>query len=118
MTTTRSFPRPTLRRSAIVPLLVLVALVGGPLGFAPAQAATSTVSGVVVDSTGAPVEEAWIGVYQRDDEDETYYVDDSAETFTDESGHYALELARPAPTSSSSRATASTSRSSTTTQSV
>jgi hypothetical protein len=93
VTTTRSFPRPTLRRSAIVPLLVLVALVGGPLGFAPAQAATSTVSGVVLDSTGAPVEEAWIGVYQRDDEDETYYVDDSAETFTDESGHYALELA-------------------------
>lgn len=94
MTPNTRTPRPTPRRSAIVSLLVVLALIGGPLGFAPAHAATSTVSGRVLDSAGAPVEDAWIGVYQRDVEDETYYfLDDAPAGSTDETGRYTLDLA-------------------------
>lgn len=84
--------RPSLSlRPAIVSAVAVVALVSGPLVFAPAQAAGGSVTGTVVDSTGSPVADAYIAVWVKD-EDEGVYVPDDYEGETDEQGHYELDL--------------------------
>jgi hypothetical protein len=86
-------PATTSRRSVMTSLLLVIAFVCGPLAFSPALAVASSVSGRVVDSGGSPVEDAWIGVYERNEEDETYYGDEALSTYTDASGRYSLDLA-------------------------
>lgn len=78
-------------RPAVVSVVAALALISGPLAFAPAQAAETTVTGTVVDSTGRPVTGATISVWVRDDE-EGAYVPDEYEYETDEQGRYELDL--------------------------
>jgi hypothetical protein len=79
------------RRPALVSLVAALALVCGPLSFAPARAAGLVVTGLVVDSTGAPVRSAIVEVWVED-EGEGAFVPEDFEAYTDRNGRYRLVL--------------------------
>ncbi len=88
----RFFPRPSIRRSALTTLLLAVALVSGPLAFAPAQAAVVTTSGQVTDETGAPLGDVAVIVWVKDENQQAYFQDDDLLSFTRDDGTYQLDL--------------------------
>lgn len=84
-------PRPTPRRSVLTSVLLAVALVAGPLAFAPAQAAGVSISGTVTDDIGTPLEDVAVFGWDRNDADQTYYSLDVV-AFTDSDGIYRATL--------------------------
>lgn len=85
-------PATPMRRRMTIALMIVVALLCGPLAFTPAHAATSSVSGRVIDSAGVPIKGAWVNVWSRNAEDATYYYEDELGTWTDATGRFAIDL--------------------------